>query len=96
MCALRDASTSTIWSHEGGAKRTMSDHGPETSTVPLEAQSLETLSKMKQPSRILEIDMYTGYGASTLIWASLECVPFLKPWIQSRVPDIEAEDLITP
>ena len=67
MCALREASTSTIWSHEEVAKRTMSDHGPEMSTVPLEAKSLKTLSKMKQPCRILEIDMHTGYGASTLL-----------------------------
>ena len=67
MCALREARTSTIWSHEGAAKRTMSDHGREMSTVPLEAQSLKILSKMKQPRRILEIDMYNGYGASTLL-----------------------------
>ena len=60
MCALREARTSTIWSHEGVAKRTMSDHGPEMSTVPLEALSLKTLSKMKQPRRILEIDDSSG------------------------------------
>ena len=67
MCTLREARTYTILSHEGAAKRTMSDHGPEMSTVPLEAQSLKTLSKMKQPRRILEIDMYGGYGVSTLL-----------------------------
>ena len=81
----------------------MSDHGPEMITVPLETQSLKTLSKMKQPRRILVIDMYNGYGASTLLKgceyatlasleidsflksetpASLECVPFLEPWVQ--------------
>ena len=94
MCALREASTSTIWSHERVAKRTMSDHGPEMSTVPLEAQSLKTLSKMKQPCRILEIDIYTGYGASTLLkgcenatLASLEIDSFLKPWVRDgQVP----------
>ena len=47
MCALREARMSTIWRHEGVEKRTMSDHGPEMSTVPLETQSLKTLSKMK-------------------------------------------------
>ena len=46
MCALREARTSTIWKHEGEEKRTMSDHGPEMSTVPLEAQSLKTLLKV--------------------------------------------------
>ena len=89
MCALREKMTSTIWSHEGVAKRTMFAHGPEMSTVPLEAQSLKTLSKMKQPRRILEIGMYTGYGASTMLkgcenatLASLEIDSFLKPWVR--------------
>ena len=102
MCALREARTSTIWRHEGVEKRTMSDHGPEMSTVPLETQLLKTLSNMKQPRRILVIDTYNGYGASTLLKgceyetlasleidsflksetpASLEYVPFLKPWV---------------
>ena len=85
MCALRVARTSTIWRHDGVEKRTMSDHGPEMSTVPLETQSLKTLSKMKQPRRILVIDMYNGYGASTVLkgceyatLASLEIDSFLK------------------
>ena len=89
MCALREKMTSTIWSHEVVAKRTMFAHGPELSTVPLEAQSLKTLSKMKQPRRILEIGMYTGYGASTMLkgcenatLASLEIDSFLKPWVR--------------
>ena len=86
MCALREARTSTIWRHEGVEKRTMSYHGPETSTVPLETQSLKTLSKTKQPRRIFVIDMYNGYGASTLLkgcenatLVSLEIDSFLKP-----------------
>ena len=68
----------------GVEKRTMSDHGPEMSTVPLETQSLKILSKMKQPRRILVIDMYNGYGASTVLkgceyatLASLEIDSFL-------------------
>ena len=87
MCALRETRTSTIWKHEGEEKRTMSDHGPEMSTVPLEAQSLKTLSKVKQPCRILVIDTYNGYGVSTLLkgcenatLASLEIDSFLKPF----------------
>ena len=103
MCALWVARTSTIWRHDGVEKRTMSDHGPKMSTVPLETQSLKTHSKMKQPRRILVIDKYNGYGASTFLKgceyetlasleidsflksetpASLEYVPFLKPWVQ--------------
>ena len=50
----------------GVAKRTRSDHGPEMSTVPLEAQSLKTLSKMKQPCRILEIDSTLDMAHQTL------------------------------
>ena len=65
MCALREKMPSTIWSHEWVAKRTMFAHGPEMSTVPLEAQFLKTLSTMKQPRRFLEIGMFTGYGAAT-------------------------------
>ena len=103
ICALREARTSTIWSHEGIEKCTMSDHGPEMRTVPLETQLLKTFSKMKQSRRILVIDKYNGYGTSTLLKgceyetlasleidsflksktpASLEYVPFLKPWVQ--------------
>ena len=106
ICALREARTSMIWSHEGIEKRTMSDHGPEMSTVPLEAQSPITLSKMKQPRRILVTDMYNGYGEFTLLKgceyvtlasleidsflknvtpASFECAPFLKPWVQDAM-----------
>ena len=94
MCALREVRTSTIWSHEGVEKRTMSDHDPEMSTVPLETQSLKTLSKMKQPRRIFVIDMYNGYDASTLLkgcenatLASLEIDSFLKPSVRDgQVP----------
>ena len=70
--------------------RTMFAYGSEMSTVPLEAQSLKTLSKMNQPRRILEIGMYTGYGASTMLkgcenatLASLEIDSFLKPWVRN-------------
>ena len=85
LCASREAKTSMIWSHEGIEKRTMSDHGPEMSTAPLETQSPITLSKMKQPRRILVTDMYNGYGEFTLLkgyeyvtLASLEIDSFLK------------------
>ena len=89
MCALREKMASTIWSHEWVAKRTMFAHGPEMSTVPLEAQFLKTLSTMKQPRRILEIGMFTGYGAATMLkgcenatLVSLEIDSFLKPWVR--------------
>ena len=89
MCALWEKMASKIWSHEWIAKRTMFAHGPEMSTVHLEAQFLKTLSTMKQPRRILEIGMFTGYGAATMLkgcenetLVSLEIDPFLKPWFQ--------------
>ena len=50
MCALREKMTSTIWGHEGVAKRTMFAHGPEMSTVLLEAQSLKTIKDEAAPS----------------------------------------------
>ena len=89
MCAFREKMSSTSWSHEWVAKRTMFAHGPEMSTVPLEAQFLQTLSTMKQPRRILEIGMFTGYGAATMLkgcenatLVSLEIDSFLKPWVR--------------
>ena len=89
MRALREKMASTIWSHEWVAKRTMFAYGPDMSTDPLEAQFLKTPSTMKQPRRILEIGMFTGYGAATMLkgceyetLASLEIDPFLKPWVQ--------------
>ena len=85
MRALREKMASTIWSHEWVAKRTMFAYGPEMSTDPLEAQFLKTLSTMKQPRRIFEIGMFTGYGAATMLkgcetatLVSLEIDPFLK------------------
>ena len=70
-------------------KRTMFAHGPEMSTVPLEAQFLKTLSTMKQPRRILEIGIFTGYGAATMLkgcenatLVSPEIDSFLKPWVR--------------
>ena len=89
MCALREKIASTIWSHEGVVKRTMFAHGPEMSTVPQEAQFLKTLSTMKQPRRILEIGIFTGYGAATMLkgcenatLVSPEIDSFLKPWVR--------------
>ena len=89
MCALREKIASTIWSHEWVVKRTMFAHGPEMSTVPLEAQFLKTLSTMKQPRRILEIGIFTGYGAATMLkgcenatLVSPEIDSFLKPWVR--------------
>ena len=89
MCALREKMASTILSHEWVVKRTMFAHGPEMSTVPLEAQFLKTLSMMKQPRRTLEIGMFTGYGAATMLQGcenatlvSLEIDSFLKPWVR--------------
>ena len=89
MRALRDKIASTIWSHKWLVKRTMFAYDPEVSTDPLEAQFLKALSKMKQPRRTLEIDMFTGYGAAAMLkdcenatLVSLEIDPFLKPWVR--------------
>ena len=82
MCALREKMASMIWSHEWVAKRTMFARGPEMSTVP----------QMKQPRRILEIGMFTGYGASTMLKGCvnatlvlLEIDSFLKPWVRDSL-----------
>ena len=89
MCALREKMASTIWSHEWVVKHTMFAHGPEMSTVTLEAQFLKTLSMMKQPRRIFEIGMFIGNGVATMLkgcenatLVSLEIDSFLKPWVR--------------
>ena len=85
MRTLREKMASTIWKHEWD----MFAYDPEVSTDPLEVQFLNVLSTMKQPRRILEIGVFTGYGAATMLKGcenatrvSPEIDSFLKPWVR--------------
>ena len=85
MRTLREKIASTIWKHECD----MFAYDPGVSTDPLEVQFLKVLSTMKQPRRILEIGVFTGYGAATMLkgcenatLVSPEIDSFLKPWVR--------------
>ena len=85
MRTLREKIASTIWKHEWD----MFAYDQGVSTDPLEVQFLNVLSTMKQPRRILEIGVFTGYGAATMLkgcenatLVSPEIDSFLKPWVR--------------
>ena len=85
MRTLRKKIASTIWKHEW----VMFAYDPGVSTDPLEVQFLNVLSTMKQPRRVLEIGVFTGYGAATMLkgcenvtLVSPEIDSFLKPWVR--------------
>ena len=59
---LREKIASTIWKHEWD----MFTYDPEVSTDPLEVQFLNVLPTMMQPRRILEIGVFTEYGAAVM------------------------------
>jgi len=95
MTAIRLKMMSTDWPAEWEAKKTMFAYGEEMSTDPLEAQFLKALVAMKSPRRILEVGMFTGYGASAMLEGcpgtkvvSLEIDPYLKTWVHDCLDSI--------
>jgi len=98
MRAIRDKMLQTPWKEEWCAGRTLFAYGEEMSTDPLEAQFLKALSSMKRPNRVLEIGMFTGYGAVAVLEGcehaevvSLEIDPYLKSWVAdclTRFPNV--------
>merc|ERR1719238_2156272 len=98
MGAIKDKMVSTDWDalHQKG--KTMFSYGPEMSTDPTEAQTVKMFVFMKGATRVLEIGMFTGYGAAAIVEAlpkggecvSLDIDPFLKNWVgdvMSQFPD---------
>ena len=65
------------------------------STDPTEAQFVKMLTFMKQPKQVLEVGMFTGYGAMAIAEAlpadgkitSLDIDPFLKTWVEDVTKD---------
>jgi len=94
MAAVREKMISTSWAEEFKAGRTMFSYGEEMSTDPLEAMLIKYFSFMAKPKRILEIGMFVGYGAVSMLegWpsanvVSLEIDPYLKEWLASCLVD---------
>eukprot|EP00586_Coscinodiscus_wailesii_P021990 CAMPEP_0172499056 /NCGR_PEP_ID=MMETSP1066-20121228/121487_1 /TAXON_ID=671091 /ORGANISM="Coscinodiscus wailesii, Strain CCMP2513" /LENGTH=281 /DNA_ID=CAMNT_0013272603 /DNA_START=137 /DNA_END=979 /DNA_ORIENTATION=+ len=88
MRAVRVKMMSTDWPGEWEAERTMFAYGEEMSTDPLEAMFLKAIVTMKSPRRVLEVGMFTGYGAAAMLEGcagarvvSLEIDPYLKTWV---------------
>lgn len=89
MQAIKDKMDNTDWDalHKDG--KTMFSYGPEMSTDPTEAQAIKMFTFMKGAKRVLEIGMFTGYGAAAIVEAlpsdgecvSLDIDPFLKDWV---------------
>jgi len=97
MRAVREKMMKTDWKKEWEAGRTMFAYGEEMSTDPLEAQMIKAMTTMKQPRRILEIGMFTGYGAAAMLEGcpsarvvSLEIDPFLKGWVEECLAAADA------
>ncbi|CAE7801751.1 ROMT-15 [Symbiodinium necroappetens] len=73
----------------------MFSYGEEMSTDPTEAQFVKMLTFMKQPKQVLEVGMFTGYGAMAIAEAlpadgkitSLDIDPFLKTWVEDVTKD---------
>jgi caffeoyl-CoA O-methyltransferase len=94
MAAVREKMVTTPWAEEYSAGRTMFSYGEEMSTDPLEAMLIKYFSFMAKPKRILEIGMFVGYGAVSMLegWpsanvVSLEIDPYLKDWLASCLKD---------
>merc|ERR550539_1446753 len=81
-------------------------YGKEMACDPLEAQFLKALSAMKRPRRVLEVGMFTGYGAAALLEGSpnsevvsLEIDPYLKTWVGDCLapfPDVARRHTVVP
>jgi caffeoyl-CoA O-methyltransferase len=89
MQAIKDKMDNTDWNALYKQGKTMFSYGPEMSTDPTEAQAIKMFTFMKAPKRVLEIGMFTGYGAAAIVEAlpsdgacvSLDIDPFLKDWV---------------
>jgi predicted O-methyltransferase YrrM len=89
MDAIKDKMDNTDWDALWKAGKTMFSYGPEMSTDPTEAQTIKMFTYMKNPKRVLEIGMFTGYGAAAIVEAlpadgecvSLDIDPYLKTWV---------------
>merc|ERR1712187_1036154 len=89
MKAIKSKMDSTDWDELHRQGKTMFAYGPEMSTDPTEAQTIKMFTFMKGAKRVLEIGMFTGYGAAAIVEAlppngecvSLDIDPFLKEWV---------------
>jgi len=89
MKAIKSKMDSTDWDELHKRGNTMFAYGPEMSTYPTEAQTIKMFTFMKGARRVLEIGMFTGYGAAAIVEAlpvggecvSLDIDPFLKDWV---------------
>jgi len=89
MQAIKDKMDNTDWDALHKQGKTMFAYGPEMSTDPTEAQTIKMFTFMKGAKRVLEIGMFTGYGAAAIVEAlpsdgecvSLDIDPFLKDWV---------------
>jgi len=99
MIAIREKMIKTDWKREWDTGNTMFAYGEEMSTDPLEAQFIKALTMMKQPRRVLEVGMFTGYGAAAMlegspsetVVVSLEIDPYLKAWVYDCIKTAQAE-----
>merc|ERR1711988_990956 len=67
MCAVREKMLATNWAQAWTDKKTMFSYGEEMSTDPLEAMLIKELTFMSTPRRVLEIGMFVGYGAVSML-----------------------------
>jgi len=89
MQAIQEKMGRTDWDALYKQGKTMFSYGPEMSTDPTEAQVVKMFTFMKGAKRVLEIGMFTGYGAAAIVEAlpsdgecvSLDIDPFLKDWV---------------
>jgi len=105
MDAIQQKMDNTNWNMLWERKETMFSYGPEMSTDPTEAQTIKMFTFMKSPKRVLEIGMFTGYGAAAIVEAlpadgecvSLDIDPFLKIWVgevMDRFPEGKKHSVI--
>lgn len=95
MKAIRTKMEETDWFALADSKTTMFSYGPEMSTDPVEAQMVKMMTYMKRPKQVLEIGMFTGYGAMAIAEAlpadgkvtSLDIDPYLKTWVEDVSKD---------
>merc|ERR1712187_509947 len=89
MKAIKEKMDGTDWDTLHSQAKTMFSYGPEMSTDPTEAQTITMFTFMKNAKRVLEVGMFTGYGAAAIVEAlppdgecvSLDIDPFLKTWV---------------
>lgn len=105
MQAIKEKMDNTDWDRLHQQGKTMFSYGPEMSTDPTEAQTIKMFTFMKGAKRVLEIGMFTGYGAAAIVEAlpfdgecvSLDIDPFLKDWVgevMSKFPEGKKHSVI--